>query len=154
VTRSGHFNPVFKKALRERPDVCKGIASEGDGPYELRTSMIEVWHCQVRVLLRAPARFRCLVSPLDASSPAPRAPRYRHQGARIPVPCRRRAEQRRRSRWPHLNPYRHTLPEKAAPACGPAAHRHSVDKKKEERGRLEWLVAQESRRWSPPSCDG
>jgi hypothetical protein len=123
-------------------------------PYELRTSMSEVWHRQVRVLLRAPARFRRLVSPLDASSPAPRAPRYRHQGARVPVPCRRRAAQRRRSSCPHRNPYRPTLPAKAAPACCPAAHRPSVDKSKEERGRLEWLVAQESRRWSPPSCAG
>src|SRR5215216_5770708 len=56
--------------------------------------MIEVWQGQVRVFLRAPARFRRLVPPLGSSSPVPREPRYRNQDARVPVPCRRRGAQR------------------------------------------------------------
>ena len=111
--------------------------------------MSAVWHGQVRVLLRAPARFRRLVPPWGASSTAPSAPCDRHQDARVPVPCRRRGAQRCRSRWPQRHASRHTLPETAAPACCPAAHRHRVAKRKEEMGRLAGRVAQASRRCSP-----
>ena len=81
--------------------------------------MIAVWHGQVRVLLRAPARFRRLVPPWGASSPAPSAPRYRHQDARVPVPCRRRGAPKCWSHCPPLNPSRHQLPAQAAPAADP-----------------------------------
>ena len=57
MTRSGHFNPLFKEAFREALSVLEGIAAAESVPSETRTGMIGVWERHVGSLWGVPPGF-------------------------------------------------------------------------------------------------